>query len=153
MLNQLEIDSPEFSGEYKDSTGRTLPCYHLDRFLTEVLVTGYDVKRRAAVIKRWHDLETGAATPLHLMDSEELIDESHRLASRMSIVDTLRTLKERADQVASEREWLEEQQAKLYGLLEADTTRQRYRESRRNPGRVQVVPEGSDVTRVPKIKH
>lgn len=35
----------------------------LDRYHSEVLVTGYDVKRRAAVIKRWFDLETGTAKP------------------------------------------------------------------------------------------
>ncbi|MEQ5288264.1 phage antirepressor KilAC domain-containing protein [Providencia huaxiensis] len=35
----------------------------LDRYHTEVLVTGYDVQRRAAVIKRWYDLETGKAKP------------------------------------------------------------------------------------------
>lgn len=34
--------------------------YLLDRYHSEILVTGYDVKRRAAVIKRWYDLETGS---------------------------------------------------------------------------------------------
>lgn len=37
--------------------------YLLDRYHSEVLVTGYDVKRRAAVIKRWYDLETGQEKP------------------------------------------------------------------------------------------
>lgn len=37
--------------------------FNLDRYHTEVLVTGYDLKRRAAVIKRWYDLETGKAKP------------------------------------------------------------------------------------------
>lgn len=37
--------------------------FNLDRYHTEVLVTGYDLKRRAAVIKRWYDLETGNAKP------------------------------------------------------------------------------------------
>ncbi len=37
--------------------------YLLDRYHSEILVTGYDVKRRAAVIKRWYDLETGKAKP------------------------------------------------------------------------------------------
>lgn len=63
MLKKLEVDSAKFSAQYKDSTGRSLPCFHLNRYYTEVLVTGYDVKRRAAVIKRWYDLETGAAQP------------------------------------------------------------------------------------------
>lgn len=35
----------------------------LDRRHTEILVTGYDIKRRAAVIDRWYDLEIGNAKP------------------------------------------------------------------------------------------
>jgi phage regulator Rha-like protein len=35
----------------------------LDRRHTEILISGYDVKRRAAIIDRWHSLETGEAQP------------------------------------------------------------------------------------------
>lgn len=35
----------------------------LDRRHTEILISGYDVVRRAAIIDRWHALETGAALP------------------------------------------------------------------------------------------
>lgn len=42
MCEQLEINSAEFSAQYQDSTGRTLPCFELDRYHTEVLVTSYD---------------------------------------------------------------------------------------------------------------
>nr|WP_284737303.1 phage antirepressor KilAC domain-containing protein [Proteus sp. FZP2095] len=35
----------------------------LDRRHTEILVTGYDIKRRAVVIDRWYDLEIGNAKP------------------------------------------------------------------------------------------
>ena len=63
MCEQLGIQSADFSADYKDSRGRVQPCYKLDRYHTEVLVTGYDVKRRASVIKRWYDLETGNAQP------------------------------------------------------------------------------------------
>lgn len=38
--------------------------FNLDRYHSEVLVTGYDLKRRAAVIKRWYDLEIGQAKPV-----------------------------------------------------------------------------------------
>lgn len=63
MCEKMEIDSAQFCAQFQDASGRTLPCFQLDRFHTEVLVTGYDVKRRAAVIKRWYDLETGAVQP------------------------------------------------------------------------------------------
>ncbi|HHH0250861.1 TPA: transcriptional regulator [Yersinia enterocolitica] len=35
----------------------------LDRRHSEILVSGYDVKRRAAMIDRWHALETGESQP------------------------------------------------------------------------------------------
>ncbi|WP_289105254.1 phage antirepressor KilAC domain-containing protein [uncultured Halomonas sp.] len=63
MLESLGRDASTFGRTYQDSQNRFQTEYLLDRYHTEVLVTGYDVKRRAAVIKRWYDLETGAAKP------------------------------------------------------------------------------------------
>ncbi|KGT91270.1 hypothetical protein NG99_17035 [Erwinia typographi] len=40
----------------------------LDRRHTEILITGYDVKRRAAVIDRWFKLESGSARPAAELD-------------------------------------------------------------------------------------
>ncbi len=42
---------------------QTYTEYLLPRFEFEVLITGYDSKRRAAVIKRWYELESGKAEP------------------------------------------------------------------------------------------
>lgn len=88
MCEQMEIDSAEFSAQYKDSTGRTLPCFKLDRYHTEVLVTGYDVKRRAAVIKRWYDLESGAAQPMAIKtrsQSLEIIEDGLAVAGLLGV--------------------------------------------------------------------
>lgn len=57
MFANLEIDSAEYSAQYNDSTGRRLPCFNLDRELTETLLTGYNARMRRAVIHRWHELE------------------------------------------------------------------------------------------------
>lgn len=64
MCEALEIDASIFGHTYRDSQNRDQSEYLLDRYHTEVLVTGYDVKRRAAVIKRWYDLESGKAAPV-----------------------------------------------------------------------------------------
>ena len=57
MFEQLQIDSTEFSGQYKDSTGRTLPCFNLNKDLSICLVSGYNVQLRMAIIQRWNELE------------------------------------------------------------------------------------------------
>lgn len=44
--------------------------FFLDRRHSEILITGYDVKRRAAVIDRWFVLETGAAKPTAISRKE-----------------------------------------------------------------------------------
>lgn len=62
VLDQLEIDHPNFGGVYMDAKGERRECFHLPRRECEILVTGYDVKRRAAVIDRWMKLETEKST-------------------------------------------------------------------------------------------
>ena len=64
MLSELKITDPKFGGTYLDGTGRSLPCFHLDRELTETLVTGYSIPLRHKVIRRLHDLEDQAARPM-----------------------------------------------------------------------------------------
>ncbi|WP_122324057.1 Rha family transcriptional regulator [Pseudomonas coronafaciens] len=57
MFAELETTERSFAFSYKDPTGRSLPCFNLDRHHTECLLTGYSAKMRMAVIKRWHELE------------------------------------------------------------------------------------------------
>ncbi|MFV7440799.1 Rha family transcriptional regulator [Pseudomonas vlassakiae] len=61
MLADLELSSADFSAQYKDSTGRSLPCFQLDREMTDTLLTGYSAKMRLAVVRRWRELEAQAA--------------------------------------------------------------------------------------------
>lgn len=72
MFAELEIDSAEFSAQYKDSTGRFLPCFNLDREMTDTLLTGYSAKMRLAVVRRWRELEEQIAKPLQLSTIEIL---------------------------------------------------------------------------------
>ncbi|RUR38514.1 phage antirepressor KilAC domain-containing protein [Vreelandella populi] len=63
MLIELEKDVLMFQGIYFDSMNRKQTEYHLDRDLTDCLLTGYSAKARMAVIKRWRELEGYVATP------------------------------------------------------------------------------------------
>lgn len=41
MLEHLGVTERSFASSYKDSTGRTLPCFHLPQDETITLVSGY----------------------------------------------------------------------------------------------------------------
>lgn len=58
MLNQLGLAERSFASGYLDANNQQRTEYLLPRRECEILVTGYDVVRRAAVIDRWLELET-----------------------------------------------------------------------------------------------
>ena len=62
MLDELGRDGSDLSHvrEEKDARGYTA-VFHLDRELTDTLLTGYSVVLRRKVIARWHELEAGAS--------------------------------------------------------------------------------------------
>ena len=57
MLDELEMNSAEFSAQYKTADGRMQPCFHLPKDLTLTLIAGYNVKLRKRIIDRWQELE------------------------------------------------------------------------------------------------
>lgn len=57
MFESLEIQSPVFLGDYKDSKGRTYQQFNLPKRETLILVSGYSIQLRAKIIDRWEYLE------------------------------------------------------------------------------------------------
>jgi len=51
------IDSPKFLGQYKDSTGRTLKCYHLPKREAELMVMSESLEVQTRVYDRMTALE------------------------------------------------------------------------------------------------
>lgn len=65
--------------EDKDARGYTA-MFHLDRELTDTLLTGYSIPLRRKVVARWHELEAKVAKPAALsrMDILQLAMESEQ---------------------------------------------------------------------------
>ena len=74
MLAELELTAPEISGavNYTVGNGATLTreIYNLDKELTLTLVSGYSVKMRHTIIKRWQELESRQT-----LDAERIASE------------------------------------------------------------------------------
>ena len=79
MLQQLNIQSPEFSGDYRDERGRSYPLYHLPKDLCLTLVSGYNVVLRKRIIDRWLELENGQQ-----MSVPQSLPEALRLAADLA---------------------------------------------------------------------
>lgn len=61
MLTDLKEDARKFAHIYLDSMKREQTEYHLDRELTDTLLTGYNALLRRKVIARWRELESSIA--------------------------------------------------------------------------------------------
>lgn len=80
MFNSLNLAESSFASSYLDANNQSRKCYNLPRFECEVLVTGYDVNRRAAVIKRWMELELNKqpALPTTYLEALEKLIETEK---------------------------------------------------------------------------
>ena len=57
ILEEAEIQPAEFSARYKDAKGEERPCFNLPRRECDLIIAGYSVKYRLAIIDRWQSLE------------------------------------------------------------------------------------------------
>ena len=70
-LDQAEIDPLKFEHIYRDALNREQRCFHLPRRECDLVVSGYSVKYRLAIIDRWQFSQSfaerrpglGAASP------------------------------------------------------------------------------------------
>lgn len=86
MLDELEKDGQVLGHvrEDKDARGYTA-MFHLDRELTDTLLTGYSIPLRAKVIKRWHELEVKQIKPTIPQTYAQALLEAGRLALELEL--------------------------------------------------------------------
>jgi len=86
IFSQAEIDASKFAVIYKDAQNRNQTEYRLPKRECDLVVSGYSVKYRLAIIDRWHELENkNSENPLlqlaqAVMTAQSIIqDQSHKL--------------------------------------------------------------------------
>ena len=76
MLEGLEIDTAQFSAVYKADNKQMYEKFDLPKRECFILVSGYNLKLRAAIIDRWQELEGAAPKPLTQIEQVRLLLES-----------------------------------------------------------------------------
>lgn len=90
LVDQGAIGESNFGlSSYTTEQNKQAPMYLLDFDATMILITGYDANRRAIVIRRWRELETGAAQPAYQIKRDTPntllpVDKELRAAIRMA---------------------------------------------------------------------
>ena len=86
MFKELDLQGAQFSAPFKMKSGQNTEVFNLDKRLTEILVTGYSIKLRAAVIDRLHQLEADKVKPeLTILDYAKALiaqSEAHKIEKK-----------------------------------------------------------------------
>jgi len=96
ILSEAEIDAQAFKRIYKDSQNRSQTEYSLPKRECDLVISGYSVKYRLAIIDRWHELESNNETfvvpktlPEALRLAADLADQLAIAAPKVAVYELL----------------------------------------------------------------
>lgn len=87
ILNQAEISSEQFCAVYKDQQDIDRPCFNLPRRECDLVIAGYSVKYRLAIIDRWQELEARNALPSYPEALRQLADSIELSTKQQAIIE------------------------------------------------------------------
>ena len=93
VLSEAEIEDAKFLAPCKMPSGQTATVYNLPRRECDLVISGYSVKYRLAIIDRWHELEAlpqPVALPSYAESLRQLADSLERnetLSKEVAILD------------------------------------------------------------------
>ncbi|MDP0333790.1 phage regulatory protein/antirepressor Ant [Glaesserella parasuis] len=76
MLDELNLNAPDFSGTYKTAQGNEYECFFLPKRETLILVSGYRIDLRAKIIDRLEELENQQKLPSNYLQALKALVES-----------------------------------------------------------------------------
>lgn len=103
-LKQAEIDERKYASTYTDAMNRSQPEYKLPKRECDLVVSGYSVKYRLAIIDRWQELEAKQAPALPKSFSEALqlaADQAKQLEEQAPKIAVYEQLADRKEDVST----------------------------------------------------
>ena len=85
MLEELDLKPLSFEGLVKMPSGQTSTTFNLPKHECMVLVTGYSIKLRSAVLRRWQELEDAQRAPVKPAYSLLTATVQERLVNEISL--------------------------------------------------------------------
>ncbi|MCT8631649.1 phage regulatory protein/antirepressor Ant, partial [Glaesserella parasuis] len=95
MLDELNLNAPDFSGTFKTAQGNEYQCFFLPKREVMILVSGYRIDLRAKIIDRLEELENQQKLPSNYLQALKALVESEE--EKQTLLLENQTMKPKAD--------------------------------------------------------